>query len=87
LPLLSAEVSKVAVTDHFAFMKRQHAADNILFSVPTLDSSMGIYVIKADSRDEAVAVAAEGSMHMYKGRSAEVTEGEVHQIIGAGFKD
>jgi uncharacterized protein YciI len=87
LPPVSADVSKEALTDHFAFLKRQHAAGNILFSGPTPDRSLGIYVIKANSHDEAVAIAAEDPMHTYKVRRAEVIDWEVHQIMGAGFKN
>lgn len=49
--------------------------------------SLGIYVIKADSHDEAVAIAGEDPMHTSKVRRAEVIDWEVHQIMGAGFKD
>ena len=38
LPPVSAEVSKEALANHFAFLKRQHAAGNILFSGPTPDA-------------------------------------------------
>ena len=58
LPPVSAEVSKETLTNHFAFLKRQHATGNILFSGPTPDRSMGIYVIKASSYDQALAIAA-----------------------------
>lgn len=87
LPPVSAEVAKQTLTEHFAFLKRQHQAGSILFSGPTPDRSLGIYVIKASSHDEAVAIAAEDPMHLNQVRRAEVIDWEVHQIMGAGFKD
>lgn len=87
LPPVTAEVAKEALFHHFAFLKCQHAAGNILFSGPTPDRSLGIYVIKADSHDDAVAITAEDPMHIYKVRRAEIIDWEVHQIMGAGFKD
>jgi uncharacterized protein YciI len=87
LPPVSAEVAKEALTNHFAFLKRQHPAGKILFSRSTPDRSRGFYVIKAGSHNEAVTVAAEDPIHTYNVRSAEVIDWEVHQIMGAGFKD
>ena len=87
LPPVSAKVAKEALTNHFAFLKRQHPAGKILFSGPTPGRSLGISVIKAGSRNEAVTVVAEDPMHTYNVRCAEVIGWEAHQIVGTGFKD
>ena len=87
LPPISDEEKQKAREGHFAFLRKQHHAGNILFSGPTADRSLGIYVIKAGSHDEAVAIADEDPMHSFKVRRPEVLDWDVHQIMGAGFTD
>ena len=43
----------VTLDQHLVWMKRQHDTGKILFSGPTTDRKYGIYVIRADSKDEA----------------------------------
>ena len=85
MPPVSADVRKDALAKHFQFLRRQHDAGKILFSGPTPDRSLGIYVIKADSHEEADAIAAEDPMHAMRVRRAEIIDWEVHQIMGAGW--
>jgi uncharacterized protein YciI len=70
--------------DHLVWMRAQHEAGTILFSGPSSDRKYGIYVIKADSRAEAEAIAS-GDPYTVAGLTAfELIEWEVHQILGAG---
>ena len=70
--------------DHLAFQYRNHQAGIILFSGPTTDLTVGIYVIRAASKQEAEAVADADPFHSHNVRKYEMLEWEVHQILGAG---
>ncbi len=48
----------VNLDQHLAWMKKQHESGRILFSGPTPDRKLGIYVIRAESRAEAERIAA-----------------------------
>ena len=77
-----------SVDDHLGWMKQQHEAGRILFSGPGhyVDRAemLGIYLIRAGSRDEAVTIA-NGDPFTAAGHCAfDLIEWEVHQIFGAG---
>ncbi|MFQ5879853.1 MAG: YciI family protein [Dehalococcoidia bacterium] len=72
------------INDHLEFQYRNHQAGNILFSGPTPDLSVGIYVIRASSLDEAKRTADADPFHAQGVRQYEMLEWEVHQILGAG---
>jgi uncharacterized protein YciI len=65
-------------------MKRQHEAGKILMSGPTPDRKIGIYVIRAKSRDEAEKIAASDPYTEGGFCTFDLYEWEVHQILGAG---
>jgi len=65
-------------------MKQQHDAGRILFSGPTADRKLGIYVIRAGSKEEAEAVAASDPYTKAGFCAFDLLEWEVHQILGAG---
>ena len=74
----------VSLDQHLVWMKQQHEAGRILFSGPTADRKLGIYVIRAGSREEAERIAA-GDPYTAAGFCAfELFEWEVHQILGVG---
>lgn len=74
----------VSLDQHLAWMKEQHEAGRILFSGPTPDRQLGIYVIRAKSREEAERIAA-GDPYTAAGFCAfELFEWDVHQIMGIG---
>ena len=74
----------VTLDQHLIWMKQQHKAGKILFSGPTLDRKLGIYVIRATSRQEAEKIAA-SDPYTEAGFSAfDLIEWEVHQIMGVG---
>ena len=74
----------VTLDQHLVWMKRQHDTGKILFSGPTTDRKYGIYVIRADSKDEASKIAASDPYTAAGFCSCELLEWEVHQIMGAG---
>lgn len=74
----------VSLDQHFVWMKQQHEAGRVLFSGPTADRKLGIYVIRASSREEAESIAS-GDPYTKAGFcSFDLFEWEVHQILGAG---
>lgn len=74
----------VNLDQHLAWMKRQHESGRILFSGPTPDRKLGIYVIRAGSREEAEGIAASDPYTEAGFCAFEVFEWDVHQIMGAG---
>ena len=69
---------------HLQFQYENHQAGNILFSGPTPDLSVGIFVIRAASRKEAEAIADADPFHVHGIRTYEMLDWEVHQVLGAG---
>ena len=83
-PVKPREEWTVTLDQHLAWMKQQHESGKILFSGPTPDRKLGIYVIRAGSRQEAETIAA-GDPYTAAGFSTfDLIEWEVHQIMGAG---
>ncbi len=74
----------VTLDEHLAWMRRQHEAGRILFSAPTADRKLGIYVIRAGSRAEAERIAASDPYTEAGFCAFDLFEWEVHQILGAG---
>ena len=70
--------------EHLDWMEGQHAQGKVLFSGPTPDRSIGIYVVEADFFDEARAIVATDSFHVAGLRSPEIIEWEIRQFLGAG---
>lgn len=74
----------VTLDQHLVWMKQQHEAGRILFSGPTPDRKHGIYVIRADSREEAERIAASDPFTAAGLCDFDLYEWEVHQIMGVG---
>lgn len=70
--------------EHLAWMKRQHETGKILFSGPTPDRELGIYVIRADSRKEAEKIAAADPYTEAGCCAFDLIEWDVRQVLGAG---
>ena len=82
-PVKPREQWTVSLDEHLVWMKQQHETGRILFSGPTPDRKLGIYVIRAGSRDEAERIA--GDPYTRAGFCAfDLIEWEVHQVLGAG---
>jgi uncharacterized protein YciI len=74
----------VNLDEHLVWMKEQHDAGRILFSGPTADRKLGIYVIRAGSKDEAERIAASDPYTKAGFCAFDLFEWEVHQVLGAG---
>jgi uncharacterized protein YciI len=74
----------VSLDQHLVWMKQQHDAGRILLSGPTADRKLGMYVIRAGSKEEAEAVAASDPYTKAGFCAFDLLEWEVHQILGAG---
>ena len=74
----------VSLDQHLVWMKQQHDTGKILFSGPTTDRQFGIYVIRADSKDDAEKIAGSDPYTAAGFTAFELYEWEVHQIMGAG---
>lgn len=74
----------VTLEQHLAWMKRQHEAGTIIMSGPTRDRKMGMYLIRAESRQEAERIAASDPYTEAGFCSFEIFEWEIHQILGVG---
>ena len=83
-PGVDREQLRASLEDHLSWMRSQHADSNVLFSGPTADHSMGIYVITAPSREDAQAIADSDPFHALGLRKYEMLDWEVHQVLGAG---
>lgn len=75
---------KSTLDDHLSWMRRQHEAGAILLSGPTPDLQFGIYLIRADSREQAEAVAASDPYTRAGDSSYELTQWNIRQIMGVG---
>jgi len=74
----------VSLDEHLSWMRQQHLAGNIVLSGPTPDRSMGIYLIRIDSRTEAEAIAASDPFTAAGHCTFDLIEWEVHQVLGVG---
>ena len=48
----------VSLDEHLAWMRQEQQTGKILFSGPSGDRTLGIYIVRADSRSEAELVAS-----------------------------
>ncbi len=74
----------VNLDQHLAWMKQQHESGRILFSGPTPDRKLGIYVVRAGSREEAERIAASDPYTEAGFCTFDLFEWDVHQIMGVG---
>jgi uncharacterized protein YciI len=83
-PIRPREEWTVSLDEHLVWMKQQHEAGRILFSGPTRDRTLGIYVIRAGSREEAERIAGSDPYTTAGFCAFELFEWEVHQVLGVG---
>lgn len=82
--LVARDQWTVSLDEHLAWMKRQHEAGGILLSGPAQGRTLGMYLIRAASREQADEIAA-GDPFTAAGHCAyELMDWEIHQIMGAG---
>jgi len=83
-PVKPREEWTVSLDQHLVWMKQQHESGTILFSGPTTDRKFGVYVIRANSKDEAEKIAARDPYTAAGFCAFDLFEWEVHQIMGVG---
>jgi uncharacterized protein YciI len=83
-PLKPREEWTVSLDQHLVWMKEQHESGKILFSGPTADRKLGVYVIRASSKSEAEKIARSDPYTAAGFCAFDVLEWEVHQIMGVG---
>jgi uncharacterized protein YciI len=83
-PAMPREQWTTSLDTHLEWMKAQHEAGRIVLSGPSPDRTLGIYLIKAASREEAERIAA-GDPYTAAGHTTfELIEWEIHQAFGIG---
>lgn len=78
------EVIQQHVPEHAAWLRQHHMAGNVVLSGPIADGSTGIWVIRANSRDEARRVVDAHPYHVRGLRRYEMYDWVVHQFMGEG---
>lgn len=79
----ASNMSPARVTEHLAWMRTQHERGTVLISGPSADGTLGIFVIRASSHEQATALAATDPLAGDDVR-VEVIDWTVHQILGIG---
>ncbi len=73
-----------ASPEHQAWQRERHEAGEVVMSGPAADRTMGIYLLRCESREEAEAIAGSDPHHMRGNSTYELIEWEVHQVMGEG---
>ncbi len=74
----------VTLDEHLVWMKAQHDAGRIVLSGPTPDRKLGMYLVRANSREEAERIAASDPYTAAGCCTFDIIEWEIHQILGIG---
>lgn len=69
---------------HLAWLHALHNQGTIVMSGPSTDLSLGIYVMRAENALEATRLASSDPLLRAPGATLEVTEWQLHQILGIG---
>jgi uncharacterized protein YciI len=69
---------------HLEWMKAQHEAGHIVMSGPSPDLKLGMYLIRASSRDEAEAIASSDPYTVAGDSTYELVQWNIRQIAGVG---
>jgi len=75
---------KASLDTHLAWMQRMHDAGKIILSGPSPDLRFGMYLIRADSPEEAHRIAASDPYTEAGDSSYELTQWNIRQIMGIG---
>ncbi len=74
----------VPLQAHLDWMREMHLAGKVLMSGPSRERKLGIYVIRADTKPEAEAIAETDPFTAGGECGFEVFDWEIHQIAGIG---
>jgi uncharacterized protein YciI len=75
---------QATLADHFVWMQEQHERGHVVMSGPADNKSLGMYLIRADSRAQAEAVAAGDPYTAAGDCTFRIIDWEIHQILGIG---
>jgi uncharacterized protein YciI len=70
--------------EHLVWMKQQHESGKIILSGPSPDLQLGMYLIRAGSREEAEEIAASDPYTAKGDSSYELLQWNIRQIMGVG---
>lgn len=70
--------------EHLVWMEQQHEAGRIILSGPSPDLKLGLYLIRATSREEAERIAASDPYTRKGDCEFELTQWNIRQIAGIG---
>jgi len=82
--LVPREQRKVTLDTHLQWMQQQHNSGRILLSGPSPDRSLGIYLIRADSKADAEKIAGSDPYTVAGETTFDLIEWEIHQALGIG---
>ena len=83
-PVAPRDQWTTSLDTHLKWMEEQHRKGTILLSGPSPDRTLGIYLIKAESREEAEKIAG-GDPYTVAGHTTfELIEWNIHQAFGIG---
>lgn len=82
--LAPREQIQALTPEHNAWLKEHHDAGDLVFTGPTVDGSVGIWVIRATSHDEAKKIADSSVYHQRRLREYEMFDWKVNQFMGQG---
>ena len=83
-PLRPRSEWTVTLQEHLDWIKEQHEQGTVLISGPSKDRSVSLYVIRAESLEDAEAIAAADPFVVGGECRFELIEWEIHQILGIG---
>jgi uncharacterized protein YciI len=75
---------KATLDQHLVWMKEQHEAGTILYSGPSPDLKLGLYLIRANSPQEADRIAASDPYTELGDSTYELQQWNIRQIMGVG---
>ena len=75
---------KATLDTHLAWMQTMHETGKIVLSGPSPDLTLGMYLIRADSIEEAHRVAASDPYTEMGDSSYELIQWNIRQIMGVG---
>lgn len=78
------EERTVSLDEHLAWMRQQHEAGCVVFSGPSVDHSLGIYVVRAASRSDAEGIASADPFTAAGFCTFDLIEWQVDQVMGVG---
>jgi uncharacterized protein YciI len=81
-PVKPREEWTVNLDQHLVWMKEQHESGRVLFSGPTADRKLGVYVVRAGSKEEAHKIAQSDPYTAAGFCAFDLLEWEIHQNHG-----